>query len=253
MLIKLLDHAFVKRLRLEEFDTFCHQVESFVELAGGNAIFGANSKLNSEFRKAMLAYHAAIEHIRQNALTPAVEAADRKRDLAYTAWREQVRSAFKFPGGIAWHEKAAALQAIVDLYYKHRRESGYNEETGRIRNLVQDFETAPNAGYAADLKLNKDMLGQLKSDNEAFDKLYIERTSELAKAGPYDVPGLRATLEAALDDVLRVAAALAISAEYKGVYDTLTRQINELIAEYKATYDRRHTPRKKAGGEVETK
>ncbi|MDR1190817.1 MAG: DUF6261 family protein [Verrucomicrobiales bacterium] len=243
-LLKLAPHSFVKNLRLEEFFTFCSQVEKFIEAAGGNTALGVNASLNTAFRKALAAYDTALEHIRASAVTPELRAVDKRRDENYTAWREQVRSVFKFTGSSSWHDKAAACQAVVDNYYRAHRSPDYNEETGIIRNLYFDFSQAPVSNYVTELKLNRDILEKLHADNEEFDRLYLERTAALA-AGQHDLGALRATLSATLNDLLTVVAALAVSAEYRGKYDTLTRDINELIAQYRVLLDRRYAANKR--------
>jgi hypothetical protein len=239
MLLKISPFSFVVRLRNEEFYTFSQQTEKLMSQHGGASLFGADASAYTAFRKALKVYFDAIEDIRKNLLTPELAEADKKRDLAYTSWREQVRSAFKHPGTESFHRKAAVLQEIVDRYYRNHHGTPYNEETGVIRNLVQDFRAEPAAGYVTDLQLPVGWLNELAELNEAFDGLYLQRTREVAGKVRQDVPELRAVLRGALDDAISIVAAGALRETYKGQFVEFVNEMNVLISEYRVTLERR--------------
>jgi hypothetical protein len=114
----------------------------------------------------------ALELARKSAYTPAVTAADERRDHNYRRLLLLVKGEL-LGDQAARVEAAGQVQVILDRY-AHLDQQNYNKESAEIYNLVQDLNAA-DAKPAVTLLGLADAVSRLNTANNDFKKILGER------------------------------------------------------------------------------
>ena len=182
--------------------------------------------------------------------TEALEKLDRKRDNAYYALRLLVEMELRNDDENV--VEAAKTVAEVMRRYPKTPEVNYDQETGNIRNMVDDFKKAPAA--AAVTKINATAaIARLDAANKAFDARYHQRITSKTPKGTFDTAALRMGVDKALESVLAHITALdTLSPDAKTTalithYNNLVDLYQDVLARRKAANAKKNKEKKKKG------
>ena len=182
--------------------------------------------------------------------TEALEKLDRKRDNAYYALRLLVEMELRNDDENV--VEAAKTVAEVMRRYPKTPEVNYDQETGNIRNMVDDFKKAPAA--AAVTKINATAaIARLDAANKAFDARYYQRITSKTPKGTFDTAALRMGVDKALESVLAHITALdTLSPDAKTTalithYNNLVDLYQDVLARRKAVNAKKNKEKKKKG------
>jgi hypothetical protein len=168
----------------------------------------------------------ALEFISKSTFTVKIALADTKRENTFRGLKYQVLSA-------TYHyednkkEAGLNLQVVID-HYGDLLQKGYDEETGSIRNLVEEL----NNNHDDDLSLLgiQHWVNQLKIDNNAFAALVESRDQESGLKGKSEM--LQARLET--DQAYKAVVNMVNSMQF----GTATPVFEAFITEMNAVIDR---------------
>ena len=116
---------------------------------------------------------------------------DSLRDTTWSAVGARIRATLLSPVEEEV-ESAKVLKRVFDLYGNIRNMS-YNEETGALTNLVEDFEKPENVAHCEKLGMTQ-WVAALKGQNLDFVALLDARNAELAGKDSGDVKTARAEI-----------------------------------------------------------
>jgi hypothetical protein len=172
----------------------------------------------------------ALKKIVKSELTAKIHEADKARDEIYTGMVETSAAALKHFNPQV-REAAGRLKIVFDAYGDVAHKS-LNEETSAVYNILQDLQ----GKYAADTETVgiANWVAELKSRNEAFEKLVKERFDEVAGRTDIVLKDARAQLDKAYQIIVERIDALAV-VEGAAAYESFIRTLNAVIAKYMAT------------------
>lgn len=124
-------------------------------------------------------------------------------------------------------ESAKILKRVFDLYGNIRNMS-YNEETGALTNLIEDFEKPENVAHCEKLGIAH-WVAALKGQNNEFQALLDARNAELAEKESGDVKAARAEIDPLYREITdRINAMVTLdmaTPEMKGFINKLNQRI----------------------------
>ena len=130
-------------------------------------------------------------------------------------------------------EAADALLASIKLYGMGIAKLNYQAETATINNLIIDWENKSELSAAIDTLNIKAWKDELKTVNEEFSTLYLDRTQDYGNATPENLKMKREetnTVYYALRD--RINALDLLVETPPSPYSTVINQLNALIEQY---------------------
>lgn len=171
---------------------------------------------------------AAIGSTGKEALAEQVQLSDARRDDNYVGLCKHIEAGLKRHSSPAYQDACKRLIAIFNQNGRNLHRYSYASQTATLQSLFNDLD---NAEAKADLSTVKatEWLKELKADQEAFDKVYAQRSKE--KAGK-DIPtdeAARKELKPAMENLYSVLNAFFISEQIRGLDSTLDI-LNETIA-----------------------
>ncbi|MGC4056628.1 MAG: DUF6261 family protein [Chitinophagaceae bacterium] len=178
----------LRMLRNAEFIQFSKAVLNIV---------AANDPSNMQ----VIAQHQAFEKVisaisdlfvtaQGSAITAAVEAADKRRDIAVSGISLLVNAlTYHYDHNMSW--AAELLNENLALYGAGIARQNYMAETASVTNLTDDWTQKPQLNAAVNLLSLGGWLAELKTANTEFDRLYMNRNRELAVANPESIRGKR--------------------------------------------------------------
>ncbi|MDR1190998.1 MAG: DUF6261 family protein [Verrucomicrobiales bacterium] len=210
------------------------------------------AKTRPKFTAALKKLDAALQPALGSALTLEIKKLDDERDLCYRALREGVAAQRHVVNTDSRHDKALQLQAILDRY-KTRKHLDYLQETGTLRNLLEDFDAAPAKDYVEQLSLTP-LVEAARVKNHEFETKYRERLQEALTTVRANIPELRAETDSALANMLQVIRGGAAEEQqacrdFLVEYAALVAKCKTLIAQHKSTGHKR-TPAAPPDGEA---
>ncbi len=184
------------------------------------------------FQKTLQAEDEGIMKIMKSNLTAEMTQADFERDNYFVGINEQIRTAQRHFN----KEKKAAADRLAIVYgaYKGSNSAGFDDETGRIRNYIQEMSTAKCEQDMELLGLTE-WLEPLEEANERCAKLADERNTEQRdKDAAGNVKKLRLDNDNAYRKVVEQINALAL---IKGdsLYADLITRWNTRIDHYRVS------------------
>jgi hypothetical protein len=187
--------------------------------------------------------------IRKSDLSEAKEIADKARDAVITGINEAVRTALRhFDASV--NDAAKRLKIVLDAYNTPRTltDLPYDAETVSVFNLLQEFE----GKYAPDVQLTglADWVTELRTRNEAFDRLAKAYNEQKAEKPPLRMKDARSETDKAYKNVVLVINALIVM-EGETEYAPFVTEMNELIKHY-SDLSAQHRGRNKAKKDAES-
>ncbi len=163
----------------------------------------------------------------KEALTAAVTLADAKRDDNYRGIRDHIEAGLKRHSNPLYQQACKRLDSILIKHGKNLIKSSYPVESSRLNKLFKDLETKQ---AIADLQIAHltDWLSELKTDQIAFEKVFIERNKQKATKDTLTDDQTRKILTDALQKFYIVIDAAFIDETVAGV-DVSINQINITI------------------------
>ena len=173
-------------------------------------------------------YDTALVPERRSRYTAELARLDGQRDYVFrslTAHLKLYLSSFD-----AVQVKAAeALLALADKYGRNIPAMPYRQETGAIKNLLQDLDLEANAAHTQTLFAGH-WVSALRTANEQFEQMMLTRSDAASEAEAGGAKAAREAVQAAFEKLCGMINALAIvngDAAYKHTID----RINQLVSE----------------------
>ena len=202
-------------------------------------LISANAALQSALSTVWTAYIAAYEafdeafaQTRKWAQTADIEALDKERDQALSAFNAALKSMLSSPN--ATKQQAARHLMFVREKYTLNPSDEYMKETTAIAQMVQEMEENVQADQALTATGLIDWFQDLKQKNQAFLQKMNERTAEQAGQQKGIVREKRLLAEAAYRDLVKLINAAAIMEMPEGLdWNSPIDRLNAEIDHYK--------------------
>lgn len=231
----MIDAIDLSRLRNAEFLQF---MKDFAGLVNANnaatlnvavqytALAAKNNQLEDLFKKEL-----------SSELTQEILDLDNRRDRAYNGILFVVQGFLNHyePSKV---EAATRLKSNLDLYGSGAAKQNYQAETAILNNLVSDWEGKPALLEALNLLGLTSWKDEMKAANTLFDQKYIERTLEYSEASPETLLAKRTETASAYYTLRQFIDAFAVTINTP-IYQTVTNQVNALIAQYNTLLNNR--------------
>lgn len=222
----------IGKLRIEEDFGFQKRVEAETALLTAEA----DKAIVEEYKSALAAFDTALEQNAANSHTAAVVEADEKADAAWSGLNAHVKNMTGYPSDEV-RAVAVEAQAIVKKY-GFIITMPYNEEYGRMHNLLQDLEALGSEALA---KIYADgWVAELKKQYEAFMTASSARAAEDALKVTGAAKQARTAADAAYRLLVDKVNALALI-NGEAAYEGFISRINVIVAEAKTTLAARKT------------
>lgn len=217
-------------------------------------LISANAALQSALSTVWTAYIAAYEafdeafaQTRKWAQTADIEALDKERDQALSAFNAALKSMLSSP--VAAKQQAAKRLMFVREKYTLNPSDEYMKETTAIQQMIQEMEDDVQASQALTATGLIDWFQDLKQKNQAFLQKMNERTAEQAGQQKGIVREKRLQAEAAYRDLVKLINAAAIMEMPEGLdWNSPIDRLNAEIDHYKKILARKGST---SGGEDE--
>ena len=217
-------------------------------------LISANTALQSALSTVWTAYIAAYEafdeafaQTRKWAQTADIEALDKERDQALSAFNAALKSMLSSPN--ATKQQAAKRLMFVREKYTLNPSDEYMKETTAIAQMIQEMEDDVQSDQALTATGLVDWFQDLKQKNQAFLQKMNERTAEQAGQQKGIVREKRLDAEAAYRDLVKLINAAAIMEMPEGLdWNSPIDRLNAEIDHYKNILARKGST---SGGEDE--
>ena len=231
----MIDAIDLSRLRNAEFLQF---MKDFAGLVNANnaatlnvavqytALAAKNNQLEDLFKKEL-----------SSELTQEILDLDNRRDRAYNGILFVVQGFLNHydPNKVA---AATRLKSNLDLYGGGAAKQNYQAETAILNNLVSDWEGKPDLLDALNLLGLLGWKDEMKAANTLFNQKYIERTLEYSEASPETLLAKRTETAQAYYTLRQFIDAFSVTINTPS-YQTVTNQVNALIAQYNTLLNNR--------------
>lgn len=125
-------------------------------------------------------YDTALVSERRSRYTAELARLDGQRDYVFRSFTAQLKLYLSsFDSGQV--KAAEALLALVDKYGRNIPSMPYRQETGAIRNLIQDLELEANAAHIQTLFAGH-WVSALRTANEQFEQTMLTRSDATSEA-----------------------------------------------------------------------
>ena len=131
---------------------------------------------------------------------------------------------------------------MIDKYGRNIPAMPYRQETGAIKNLLQDLELEANAAHIQTL-FAAHWVSALRTANDQFEQMMLTRSDAASEAAAGGAKAAREAVQAAFEKLCGMINALAIvngDAAYKHTID----RINQLVTESHNVVARRSSRKK---------
>ena len=212
-----------------------------------SALVGALGTVWTAFTQAETAFDEAFAQTRKWAQTADIEALDKERDQALSAFNAALKSMLSSPN--AAKQQAAKLLMNIREKYTLNASDEYMKETTAIAQMIQEMEENVQADQALTTTGLIDWLQDLKQKNQAFLQKINERTAEQAGQQKGIVREKRLDAEAAYKNVVRLINAAAIMEMPEGLdWNSPIDRLNAEVEHYRQILARKGST---SGGEDE--
>lgn len=186
-------------------------------------------------------YDTALVSERRSRYTAELVRLDEQRDYVFRSLIAHLKLYLNsFDSGQV--KAAEALLALVDKYGRNIPAMPYRQETGAIRNLLQDLELESNAAHIQTLFAGH-WVSTLRTANEQFEQMMLTRSDATSEAALGAVKAARETAQMTFEKLCEMVNALAVvngDAAYKHIID----RINQLVTESHNVAARRRSRKK---------
>jgi len=170
----------------------------------------------------------ALKILQKSLLTDDIEAADRKRDEIFMAYRKVVKGSLNAPLDTLAEAAKTLNQSIKD--YGIDPQMQLDKETGLLANLIADHQ-GKLAEQVATLGLTA-YTTALKEANDKVNDLIMQRADERSLVVAGALKAARAETDTAYKDLVKRVNALWI-VDYDAAYDEFINYMNEEIDRYR--------------------
>lgn len=188
--MKQIDSIYLSRLRNNEHFQFMTDVRNSIREVTPAAL--NLEPVFPKFNNALSRLNSILLVDEGSVLTEKLSALDNLRDRTWSGIGARIRAALLSPIEEEV-ESAKILKRVFDLY-GNIREMSYNEETGALTNLIEDFEKPENVAHSEKLGMTH-WVAALKGQNLDFQDLLDARNAELAQKESGDVKAARAEID----------------------------------------------------------
>ena len=213
-----------------------YQFASHVLAMCKEANIGKLNPVLAPLQKAFDEEDRALNQPRQEEGTRELEELDRVRDTACRSLQLLV--------DLHLHSDDAAMKASAERLsevlarYSGAAQANYDKESGMLKNLVADLQSAALTAHVAKLAA-KPYIDRLEKANTAFDQRYRSRLKSAVPTGTFDIKQLRANTDAALNAVVRRMDSLDDLEPATPNLSALITQYNALVEKRRATLSHR--------------
>lgn len=217
-----------------EILTFLNEEESMEEPLKG---------LRSTLAAHLSAFDTALIPERRSPYTAELARLDAQRDYVFRSFTAQLKLYLSSFDG-AQVKAAEALLALVDKYGKNIPSMPYRQETGAIKNLLQDLEGESNVAYAQTLHAEH-WIADLRACNDQFDRTMSTRSDVSSEAEMGAAKAARTVVQSDFENFCAVLNALALL-NGEAAYKRMADRINQRITESRTSVSRRGSRKKDA-------
>lgn len=189
-----------------------------------------------KFNKALSRLNATLLIDEGSVLTEKLMNLDSLRDATWSAIGARLRATLFSPIEEEV-ESAKILKRVFDLYGNIRNMS-YNEETGALTNLIEDFEKPENVAHCEKLSMTH-WVAALKGQNLDFQGLLDARNAELAEKDSGDVKAARAETDPLYREITDRINAMVTLEMATPEMESFIRELNQRIKYYEDTLSMR--------------
>lgn len=227
----------LSRLRTEEDFGLQKRIEALTALLTAET----DAAMVAAYKAALAAFDEALKGSSVNPHSAAVTRADERADAAWSGLNAQVKAVLGHPAE-ARRAIAAEAYALIEKYGNITR-MAFNEEYGRMHNLLQDFEAL---GAEKQKQIFADeWVAELRTSYDQFTDAYAAKTAEDSTR----VTGRVKEARTAADEAFRLLAgrvnALALLNGEQG-YAEFIDQVNAIMDQARATLAARNTRAQKS-------
>lgn len=235
----MIESTNLKMLRnLEIFQVFS-DIQSFLQKE--ETVEEPLKGLYDTFAARLLDYDTALVPERRSRYTAELARLDEQRDYVFRSFTAQLKLYLtSFDAGQV--KAAEALLALVDKYGRNIPAMPYRQETGAIKNLMQDLDLEANAAHVKTL-FAEHWVTTLRTANEQFEQMMLTRSDATSEASMGAAKAAREAVQTAFEKLCEMINALAVvngPAAYKRIID----RINQLVAESHNVAARRRSRKK---------
>ena len=236
MKIKILRLS-LKSLWNSEYTIFVNQIVSIVKKYDIKELHLSKSFERITLKMKVLEKIKAQEL--SNTISNELQELDNERDTLFNTITNQVTAMGKLslPSIVP---QVSVLNHFLDIHGRDIATANYNSETKRISDFLKDYEAKPEVKTAVDGLNMKLWFDQLNVVNVAFDKQFLQRSSENAATEKVDSRGIRSITDKDLIDFFDAIEFCAT--EYEELdYASLADDLNDLILYYRTQLKARST------------
>ena len=225
--MKLIDNLNLHALRNNEHYQFMTDVENLIKDAT-TEILGITTQ-HSAFANALNALDSSLRVEKGSSKSAKVHELDKLRDKTWRAIKKRVDATTDSP--VEEEVSSAKMVRRVISLYGNIRKMSYNEESAAISNLVDDLQNETNATHVEQIGITA-WVTFLKEQNQAFQEVFDQRNTELAKRQNGDVRSARLVIDPLYKQMIdRINATITLDMAAEGV-ESFVNQLNEKIKYY---------------------
>ena len=186
-------------------------------------------------------YDTALVPERRSRYTAELARLDGQRDYVFRSFTTQLKL-YQTSFDADQVKAAEALLALVDKYGRNIPAMPYRQETGAIKNLLQDLELEASAAHIQTLFAGH-WVSALRTANEQFEQTMLTRSDASSEAAAGTAKAAREAVQTAFEKLCEMVNALAVvngPTDYKHIID----RINQLVSESHNVTARRRSRKK---------
>ena len=225
----MLNTIFYRKLRIGEFIQFMKQLLAFCKESNPKLL--GVSKQVYELERNWKELEQLFKKEVGSDLTTLLEAQDERRDKAISGLR-------LFFESLTYHFNASKRDAgqkllnVIDKYGKGIARKNYQEESAILSGIVKDWDKNQELIQAISILGVADWKAELHAANNAFDKVYRQRTGDLISIPEASATELREPVMKAYRELIKHLSAHATLAENPKSYEDLSALLNAHIEQY---------------------
>lgn len=186
-------------------------------------------------------YDTALVPERRSRYTAELARLDSQRDYVFRSFTTQLKL-YQTSFDAAQVKAAEALLALIDKYGRNIPAMPYRQETGAIKNLLQDLELEANAAHIQTL-FAAHWVSALRTANDQFEQMMLTRSDAASEAAAGGAKAAREAVQAAFEKLCGMINALAI-VNGDAAYKHTIERINQLVTESHNVVARRSSRKK---------
>ena len=225
----MLNTILYRKLRIGEFIQFMKQLLAFCKESNPKLL--GVSKQIYELERNWKELEQLFKKEVGSDLTTVLEAQDERRDKAISGLRLFFES-LTYHFDESKRDAGQKLVNVIDKYGKGIARKNYQEESAILSGILKDWDRDQEHSQAISILGVADWKAELNAANNAFDKVYRQRTGDLISIPEASATELREPVMGAYRELIKHLSAHATLAEDPKPYENLTALLNEHIDQY---------------------